>query len=108
MNFAYGWAFAKPVRKIYYNITVTSLSVAVALVIGVIELLSILAEKLDITTGPVAWIALDRPRGRRVLDRRALRRHLGRGAARLAARADRGALVGEPPARGLTSTCYGA
>jgi high-affinity nickel-transport protein len=57
MNFAYGWAFAKPVRKIYYNITVTALSVAVALVIGVIELLSILTEKLDITSGPAATIA---------------------------------------------------
>ncbi|MEP6649047.1 MAG: HoxN/HupN/NixA family nickel/cobalt transporter [Lapillicoccus sp.] len=57
MNFAYGWAFAKPVRKIYYNITVTALSVAVALVIGVIELLSILTEKLDVTSGPFASIA---------------------------------------------------
>jgi high-affinity nickel-transport protein len=57
MNFAYGWAFAKPVRKIYYNITVTALSVAVALVIGVIELLSILTAKLDITSGPAAAIA---------------------------------------------------
>ena len=56
MNFAYGWAFAKPVRKIYYNITVTSLSVGVALVIGVIELVSILTDKLDITTGPLAAI----------------------------------------------------
>ena len=34
MNFAYGWAFSKPVRKVYYNITITGLSVAVALVIG--------------------------------------------------------------------------
>jgi len=57
MNFAYGWAFAKPVRKIFYNIVVTSLSVAVALVIGTIELVSILAEKLDITSGPLAAIA---------------------------------------------------
>jgi len=57
MNFAYGWAFAKPVRKIYYNITVTALSVAVALVIGIIELLSILTAKLDITAGPMASIA---------------------------------------------------
>jgi nickel/cobalt transporter (NiCoT) family protein len=57
MNFAYGWAFAKPVRKIYYNITVTALSVAVALVIGVIELASILTEKLDVTTGPFASLA---------------------------------------------------
>ena len=38
MNFAYGWAFSKPVRKVYYNITITGLSVAVALVIGTIEL----------------------------------------------------------------------
>src|SRR5262245_40842408 len=56
MNFAYGWAFSKPVRKVYYNITITGLSVAVALIIGTIELVSIVAEKLDITTGPVAAI----------------------------------------------------
>ncbi|WP_371483548.1 HoxN/HupN/NixA family nickel/cobalt transporter [Kitasatospora sp. NBC_00315] len=46
MNFAYGWAFSKPVRKIYYNLTVTGLSVAVALVIGSVELLGLLADKL--------------------------------------------------------------
>ena len=40
MNFAYGWAFSKPVRKVYYNITITALSVTVAFVIGTIELLS--------------------------------------------------------------------
>jgi len=57
MNAAYGWAFAKPVRKVYYNITVTSLSVAVALIIGTIELVSILADKAGITTGPLAAIA---------------------------------------------------
>ena len=56
MNFAYGWAFSRPVRKVYYNITVTALSVAVALVIGVIELVGLLGEKLEITSGPVAWI----------------------------------------------------
>ena len=49
MNFAYGWAFSKPVRKIYYNITITALSVVVALVIGTIELASVLAEKLSLT-----------------------------------------------------------
>jgi high-affinity nickel-transport protein len=38
MNFAYGWAFSEPVRKVYYNITITGLSVMVALVIGTIEL----------------------------------------------------------------------
>ena len=56
MNFAYGWAFSKPVRKVYYNITITGLSVAVALIIGGIEIVSILVEKLDITSGPVAWV----------------------------------------------------
>ena len=57
MNFAYGWAFSKPVRKIYYNITVTALSVAVALIIGTIELISILTEKTGIDSGPLAAIA---------------------------------------------------
>ncbi|MEU1286734.1 HoxN/HupN/NixA family nickel/cobalt transporter [Kitasatospora sp. NPDC005856] len=56
MNFAYEWAFSKPVRKIYYNLTVTGLSVLVALVIGSIELIGLLGEKLDVTSGPVAWI----------------------------------------------------
>ena len=57
MNFAYGWAFSKPVRKVYYNITVTGLSVAVALIIGTIELVSILTEKTGVTSGPLAAIA---------------------------------------------------
>jgi high-affinity nickel-transport protein len=51
MNFAYGWAFSKPVRKVYYNIAITGLSVAVALIIGTIELLSVLADKLSLTGG---------------------------------------------------------
>ncbi len=46
MNFAYGWAFSNPVRKIYYNITITGLSVAVALLIGSIELLGLFAGQL--------------------------------------------------------------
>jgi high-affinity nickel-transport protein len=57
MNVAYGWAFAKPVRKVFYNITITSISVAVALVIGTIELIGVLADQADITTGPLATIA---------------------------------------------------
>ena len=56
MNFAYGWAFSRPVRKVYYNITITALSVAVALIIGTVELLSILVDKLSITSGPIAWV----------------------------------------------------
>jgi high-affinity nickel-transport protein len=48
MSKAYRWAFSSPLRKIYYNITTTSLSVAVALIIGTIELLQVLSEKLDL------------------------------------------------------------
>jgi nickel/cobalt transporter (NiCoT) family protein len=57
MNAAYGWAFAKPVRKVFYNITITSISVAVALIIGTVELLGVLANRADITTGPLAAVA---------------------------------------------------
>jgi high-affinity nickel-transport protein len=44
MNFAYDWAFAKPVRKVYYNLTITGLSVFVAVFIGTIELLGLLSQ----------------------------------------------------------------
>ncbi|WP_218000606.1 HoxN/HupN/NixA family nickel/cobalt transporter [Nocardia higoensis] len=56
MNYAYGWAFAGPVRKVYYNIVVTGLSVAVALLIGAQEIISIMTEKLDLDSGPLAWV----------------------------------------------------
>jgi high-affinity nickel-transport protein len=51
MNFAYGWAFSRPIRKVYYNLTITGLSVAVALLIGTIELLSILGTELNLSGG---------------------------------------------------------
>ncbi|MGH7639816.1 MAG: HoxN/HupN/NixA family nickel/cobalt transporter [Candidatus Dormibacteria bacterium] len=51
MNFAYGWAFAKPVRKVYYNITITALSVGVAFLIGTIELLGLIAVELHLKGG---------------------------------------------------------
>ena len=57
MSHAYGWAFSNPVRKVYYNITVTSLSVAVALVIGMIELLQVTAAKFSLEGG--FWAFLD-------------------------------------------------
>jgi high-affinity nickel-transport protein len=57
MNFAYGWAFSKPVRKIYYNLTVTALSVFVALVIGSIEIVGLLAEKFGLSGGAWDWIS---------------------------------------------------
>ncbi|WP_436536460.1 HoxN/HupN/NixA family nickel/cobalt transporter [Actinoplanes sp. HUAS TT8] len=56
MNAAYGWAFAKPVRKVFYNITITSISVAVALIIGTVELIGVLDDQAGITTGPLAAI----------------------------------------------------
>jgi nickel/cobalt transporter (NiCoT) family protein len=56
MNFAYGWAFSKPVRKVYYNLTITGLSVAVALIIGGIELTTLLVDRLHIRSGPLAAI----------------------------------------------------
>ena len=57
MQVAYDWAFSRPVRKVYYNITVTALSVAVALIIGVVELVGLLAQKAGITSGPLAALA---------------------------------------------------
>jgi high-affinity nickel-transport protein len=51
MSKAYGWAFSNPVRKIYYNITVTGLSVLVAFVVGTVELLTIVQGRLNLT-GP--------------------------------------------------------
>jgi nickel/cobalt transporter (NiCoT) family protein len=57
MNGAYEWAFRKPVRKVYYNLTITAISVAVALIIGSIELVGVLADQADIDSGPLADIA---------------------------------------------------
>jgi high-affinity nickel-transport protein len=57
MNFAYGWAFSKPVRKVYYNITITGLSVVVALVIGTVELLGLAANKLPLHGSFWAWVS---------------------------------------------------
>ncbi len=56
MNFAYGWAFSKPVRKVYYNLTITGLSVAVALLIGTAELLGLLAQKLGLHGAFWNWV----------------------------------------------------
>ena len=57
MNFAYGWAFSQPVRKVYYNIVITGLSVGVALIIGTFELLGLLAGQLGWSGGFWDWIA---------------------------------------------------
>ena len=51
MNFAYGWAFSKPVRKVYYNIVITGLSVIVAIFIGGLEVAEVFAQQLNLTGG---------------------------------------------------------
>jgi high-affinity nickel-transport protein len=48
MTKAYGWAFTSPLRKIYYNLTTTSISIFVALVIGTIQIINVLATKTNI------------------------------------------------------------
>jgi high-affinity nickel-transport protein len=54
---AYGWAFLKPIRKLYYNLTVTFISVAAALVIGGFEALGLISDKLQLK-GPF-WNAIN-------------------------------------------------
>ncbi len=49
MNFAYDWAFSKPVRKVYYNLTITGLSVFVALFIGTVEMLGLLGQEANLS-----------------------------------------------------------
>jgi nickel/cobalt transporter (NiCoT) family protein len=55
MNFAYEWAFSKPVRKVFYNITITGLSVAIAMVVGTLELGGLLASKLRLSGSFWSW-----------------------------------------------------
>ncbi len=51
MNFAYGWAFARPVRKVYYNLVITGLSIGVAFLVGTIEIFGVLSTELHIHGG---------------------------------------------------------
>jgi len=56
MGAAYGWALLNPIRKIYYNLTVTVISVLVALAIGIAELLQVLAGELGLSGVFWAWL----------------------------------------------------
>ena len=56
MSRAYAWAFSNPVRKVFYNLTVTALSVFVALFVGLFELSQLLVQQLDLRGG--AWDAI--------------------------------------------------
>ncbi|HET9718538.1 MAG TPA: HoxN/HupN/NixA family nickel/cobalt transporter [Solirubrobacteraceae bacterium] len=55
MSLAYGWAFARPARRVFYNLTITGLSVAVAFVIGTIELGGLLARRLNMRGAFWSW-----------------------------------------------------
>jgi len=58
MTRAYGWAFVKPIRKLYYNLTITAVSVLVALLVGSVEALGLIADKLDLHGGFWEWISM--------------------------------------------------
>jgi high-affinity nickel-transport protein len=57
MNFAYGWAFSRPIRKVYYNILITGLSVIAALFIGTIEILGLVSSELGLSGGFWSFMA---------------------------------------------------
>jgi high-affinity nickel-transport protein len=56
MRLAYGWAFQNPVRKVFYNLTITIISIAVAFVIGGVELLQVLSGELNFTGSFWYWL----------------------------------------------------
>lgn len=54
---AYGWAYVRPVRKLYYNMNITLLSVIIALFIGGVEVLQVIGSETGVTAGPIGWAA---------------------------------------------------
>lgn len=57
MHHAYAWAFAAPVRKVYYNLTITTISIAVAFLVGTVGLGGLLAQAVDTRSGVLGWLA---------------------------------------------------
>ncbi|NYF09026.1 high-affinity nickel-transport protein [Leifsonia sp. AK011] len=55
MNFAYGWAFLTPTRKVYYNVVITAMSAFIAVVIGMVQLCSVLADNLGWNSPFLEW-----------------------------------------------------
>ena len=55
---AYGWAFVKPIRKLYYNLTITAVSVVVAVVVGGLEVLNLIGDQLGLTDAGGFWGAI--------------------------------------------------
>ena len=80
MNLAYGWAFFNPVRKVYYNLAITGLSVAICFFIGGIETLGLLPAEIHGLSHDhgfwASWSQLQHQHGR-VRHRRDVHRHLG-------------------------------
>ncbi len=58
MTRAYGWAFVKPIRKLYYNLTITAVSVLVALLVGSVEALGLIAGKFALRGAFWDWISM--------------------------------------------------
>ena len=52
---AYGWAFVKPICKLYYNLTITAVSVIVAVIVGGLETPNLIGDQLDLTDGGGFW-----------------------------------------------------
>ena len=48
---AYGWAYIKPIRKLYYNLNITLVSVVIAFAIGGVEVLSVIADRFSLRGG---------------------------------------------------------
>ena len=55
---AYGWAFIKPIRKLYYNLTITAVSVIVAVIVGGLETLNLIGDQLGLNDGGGFWGAI--------------------------------------------------
>jgi high-affinity nickel-transport protein len=55
---AYGWAFIKPIRKLYYNLTITAVSVLIALIVGGLETLNLVGDRLGLIEGGGFWGAI--------------------------------------------------
>jgi len=55
---AYGWAFVKPIRKLYYNLTITAVSVVIAVVVGGLETLNLIGDQFGLSDGGGFWGAI--------------------------------------------------
>ena len=102
MNLAYGWAFLNPVRKVYYNLAITGLSVAICFFIGGVEVLGLFPQVITRAQPEPRLLELHRQlqhQHRRVRDRGHVHSDLAGRAARLALRPDRGKVDRQAAAR---------